>query len=306
MNEIHAYVSPQADFFSYLENLVQEKRQSGCLRTAEIYESAGRRLRRFCAKDYLPFACFDAALVESFDAYLTAEGLARNTISFYLRTLRVVYRRMSLRMGRRPDDIFIQVFTGTGRTRKRAIDRASLARLRRLDLTDSSELAFVRDLFLFSFYTRGMAFVDMAYLRKSDLQGGVLTYCRRKTHQRLMMQWEPEMQQIVRRWPNRCTPYLLPIILREDGTERRQYRNALHRVNHRLKQVAHMAGCPSSLSMYVARHSWASIAHACHIPLGVISEGMGHDSERTTQIYIAQLDASVIDRANRKILSELQ
>lgn len=306
MNDSHFLPFDATDFFSYLDLLVGEKRRSGQLRTAEIYESAGRRLRRFCTEGHLPLARFDAALMESFDAHLLAEGLSRNTISFYLRTLRAVYRRMSLAQGKRPDDIFARVFTGTGRTRKRAVGRASLARLRRLDLTATPELAFVRDLFLFSFYTRGMAFVDMAYLRKSDLRGGVLSYCRRKTHQRLVMQWEPEMQQIVRRWPNPDTPYLLPIILREDGTERRQYRNALHRVNHLLKRLARMAGCPSSLSMYAARHSWASIAHACHIPIGIISEGMGHDSERTTQIYIAQLDASVIDRANRKILSELQ
>lgn len=57
--------------------------------------------------------------------------------------------------------------------------------------------------------------------------------------------------------------------------------------------------------MYVARHTWASVARSKHIPISVISEGMGHDSEVTTQIYLASLDHSVVDRANAMILRGL-
>ena len=55
---------------------------------------------------------------------------------------------------------------------------------------------------------------------------------------------------------------------------------------------------------YVARHSWASVARGKHIPLSVISEGMGHDSEKTTLIYLAALDTTVIDKANMVVLRE--
>lgn len=54
--------------------------------------------------------------------------------------------------------------------------------------------------------------------------------------------------------------------------------------------------------LYICRHSWASIARSMHIPISVISEGMGHDSEATTQIYLASLDPAIIDRANGHIL----
>ena len=57
--------------------------------------------------------------------------------------------------------------------------------------------------------------------------------------------------------------------------------------------------------MYVARHSWASACKASNIPISVISEGMGHDSEETTRIYLAQLDTSVVDKANRKIINQI-
>lgn len=42
-----------------------------------------------------------------------------------------------------------------------------------------------------------------------------------------------------------------------------------------------------------------------HIPLSVISDGMGHDSEHTTRIYLDSIDNSEIDMANKLILSSL-
>ena len=76
-------------------------------------------------------------------------------------------------------------------------------------------------------------------------------------------------------------------------------------VNNKLKHVAVLAGMPARLTMYVSRHSWASIAYSKHIPLSVISGGMGHGNEATTQIYLASLDSSVIDNANELILRGL-
>lgn len=66
-----------------------------------------------------------------------------------------------------------------------------------------------------------------------------------------------------------------------------------------------MVGIKIPLTMYVARHSWASAAKSKGIPLSVISEGMGHDSEATTQIYLASLDTAIVDKANSLIISSL-
>ncbi len=153
-------------------------------------------------------------------------------------------------------------------------------------------------------YTRGMSFVDIAYLKKKDLQNGTLTYRRRKTGQQLFIKWEKPMQEIIDKYPVNESPYLLPII-RKTENERSQYRNALHTINDNLKKVAELAGLHTNLTLYCARHSWASIAKSKNIPISVISEGMGHDSESTTQIYLASLDNSLIDKANELILKNL-
>jgi len=128
---------------------------------------------------------------------------------------------------------------------------------------------------------------------------------RRKTGQLLRIKWENEMRRIVRKYDTGGSPYLLPIIKDAGVRERRQYETALHLVNSKLKTIAKMAGLSVNLTMYVGRHSWASAAQSKNVPIAVISEGMGHESESTTQIYLNSIDASVVDRANRTILREL-
>ena len=160
-------------------------------------------------------------------------------------------------------------------------------------------------MFLFSFYTRGMSFVDMAYLKKRNLHNGILTYRRKKTGQQLSIKWEKCMQDILDKYPANPTEYLLPVIISTQKDERKQYRSALTLTNRKLKTISDLVHSPYPLSMYVARHSWASIAKSKNIPISIISEGMGHDSETTTQIYLASLDSSIIDKANHRIINDL-
>ena len=113
------------------------------------------------------------------------------------------------------------------------------------------------------------------------------------------------MEDIIAKYgENTATLYLLPIITNPCSDERTQYRNAICRINVALKEVAGLAGLNIPLTMHVARHCWASVAKSKNIPLSVISEGMGHDSEETTRIYLASLDTSVVDKANSLILKD--
>lgn len=150
-----------------------------------------------------------------------------------------------------------------------------------------------------------MSFIDMAFLKKTDLKNGHVTYRRRKTGQQLTIEWTKEMQVILDKYPENASDYLLPIIRNPGTNEKCTYRNMGYTINHNLKAIAAIVGITIPLTLYVARHSWASAAKAKCIPLSVISEGMGHDSEATTQIYLASLDTSVVDHANSLIISSL-
>ena len=246
----------------------------------------------------------DTALL--YEAWLKGRGNCPNTVSFYMRILRAVYNRAVEKGLTEQKHPFKHVYTGIDKTVKRAVPLEAIRRIKGLDLTLKPHLDYARDMFLFSFYTRGMSFIDMAYLRKSDLKDGILTYRRRKTGQRLSVRWESCMEEIVVKYKDAYnTEYLLPIITDPLADGRKQYRNAIYRVNTALKKVARLAGFSVPLTMYYGRHSWASIAKSKNIPLSVISEGMGHDSEETTRIYLASLDTSVIDEANSLILKSL-
>jgi len=292
--------------FRYMEEHICSLYQCGQYRTAETYRATLNRLCRFRDGKDLCLDELDAAMLQQYESYLKQEGLCPNTVSFYLKRLRAIYNK-AVEEGMAPDSHpFRKVSTTSEKTVKRAIPLSTIRKLKNLNLDDSPSRRLARDMFLLSFYMRGMSFVDMAHLRKADLKGGVLSYRRRKTGQFLAMRWEPCMQELAQCYASSSSsPYLLSIIPDADGDTIRRYHAVQTRVNRYLKEIGETIGLSQPLTMYVARHSWASIARKEGIPLSVISEGMGHDSESTTQIYLASLESSVIDNANRKILNSL-
>ena len=292
-------------FNNYIRQQIARLKRLGKIRTSETYTAALRSFNGFMNDKEVLFDQINSDLIAEYEAYLKGRGNSPNTVSFYMRILKSVYNRAveeGLTEQRHP---FKSVYTGVEKTLKRAISLNHLKRIKGLDLSLKPNLDFARDMFLFSFYTRGMSFIDMAYLRKKDLQNSILSYRRRKTGQQLFIKWEKCMQEIVDKYPVNETEYLLPIIIQRDVDYRKQYTNELHRVNHLLKKIGKQLGLSIPLTMYVGRHSWASVAKSRNVPISVISEGMGHDSENTTQIYLASLDTSVVDKANKKILDLL-
>lgn len=290
---------------NYIQQQIVRLKRLGKIRTSETYTAAYKSFHTFIDGQDISLDKLNANLLAEYKAYLKGRGNSPNTISFYMRILKAVYNRAvedGLVEQRYP---FKFVYTGVAKTIKRAISLNDIRRIKGLDLSLNPNLDFARDMFLFSFYTRGMSFIDMAHLRKKDLQNGILSYRRRKTGQQLFIKWEKCMQEIVNKYSANRTEYLLPVITEQNKDNRTQYSNGLHRVNHLLKQIGKQSGLHMPLTMYVARHSWASIAKSCNVPIAVISEGMGHDSENTTQIYLASLDTSIVDKANKKILDSL-
>uniref|UniRef100_UPI0025B71BFE site-specific integrase n=1 Tax=uncultured Duncaniella sp. TaxID=2768039 RepID=UPI0025B71BFE len=284
--------------FNFMESIIIKHKQNGKVRTSETYKSTLNSFKKFRNDEDIMLDYLTSEIMEAFEAWHKSRGVAPNTISFYTRILRAVYNRAV------EDDIienrnpFKHVYTGVDKTVKRALPLPVIKKIKALDLSLNPSLDYARDMFLMSFYLRGMSFIDMAFLKKSDLKNGYVTYRRRKTGQQLIIEWTKEMQMILDKYPENATDYLLPIIKNPGTNERCTYRNMGYNINHNLKKIAKMVGIQIPLTLYVARHSWASAAKAKGIPLSVISEGMGHDSEATTQIYLASLDTSVVDKAN--------
>ena len=307
LQETLRLLPPCVSVFCFIKSQIERKERMKRIGTAKTYCDAFRKFCSFRNGDDLAFESLTADVVEGYGAWLAGQGLKQNTMAYYLRTLRTLYHKAVEKGVAEEHDIFRHVRTASVATAKRAISLECIRNIERLDLRKGSPLAFARDMFMFSLYMRGMAFVDMAFLKKSDIRHGVLSYSRRKTSQSLTVEWERPLQQIVDTYALRTegSPYLLPIIIEEDGNEYRRYKQVQQNVNRNLNKIGEMLGLKMPLTIYVARHSWASVALHMDIPLATISEGMGHNSYKTTQIYLESIGTSTVNQANRKIMQAI-
>ena len=164
-----------------------------------------------------------------------------------------------------------------------------------------------RELFVLMFLLRGLPFVDLAYLRKSDLHDNVITYRRRKTGRPLAVTLTPEAMRILKRYMSRdsSSPYLFPILSSREGTKEayREYQLALRSFNRQLMLLGEILGLSDRLSSYTARHTWATTAYHCEIHPGIISEAMGHSSITVTETYLKPFQNKKIDEANKRVVN---
>lgn len=290
----------------YFTQCISALEQAGRYSTARNYRRTWDSFHRFLNGREFRMDEFTGPVIAAYNRALYANGLRRNTVSFYNRVLRAVYNKAVKEGYAEQDSPFEAVYTGVDVTRKRALPAELLHEIAAIKLQDP-ELALSRDLFLFSFQARGMSFVDIAFLTQQNQQHGFLHYVRRKTGQALSVRIEPWMQELLDRYRPQChEPYLLPILQSTEPKEAfAQYSAALVRHNLLLRKLGNLVGADFPLSSYCARHSWATIARDAAVPLSVISSGMGHTSEKTTRIYLASLDNSLIDRANRQIWEQI-
>lgn len=297
--------SHTTSLLSFVNQLRTHFLQQNKLRLAETYQSALNSFCLYINKVEILMEDIDSKMIEGYESYLKQKKLTLNTISFYMRILRAIYNR-AVKSGVIADKKpFDHVFTTMTKTAKRAIPIQVIQKIAQAHITNKNE-ALARDLFLFSFYTRGMSFVDIAYLKKTDLNNTYLIYKRKKTGQELKIAWRKEMQELVDRNSSKDGVHLLGIL--DENSEkslRFQYHYTQCIINTALKRLGKQLNLETNLTMYVARHSWATIARQKNIPLSVICDGMGHNSEKTTQIYLQSVDAEAIDRCNDKLIAAI-
>lgn len=303
-----------SELLLYVDKLSSQLIDSGQCRTARAYRSTADRFISFIGNKQFRLKGITARLLVNFETSLRKEGKSANTISFYMRNLRAIYNKGVKENIFEPEvnNPFNDVYTGISQTRKRSLTKEEMTLLNNANIKNINDdttspftyshksLQQALDLFLFSFYARGMSFVDMAYLRKEDLQDGVITYRRKKTDQVIELKVTSAMKAILKRFSpqTKNSTYLLPIITNKNVPERLQYESALRLQNKRLKILSSFFGLKKELSTHMARHSWASLAKLANLPTAVISEGLGHTSEKTTTIYLSSFDRPILDNAN--------
>lgn len=271
---IRAINDERNNLINYINIISERLKLSGKLKTSDNYNNLSRRIKEFTGNDFTSIHDIDCDFVESFEAWLLSRGSKRNTSSFYIRILHAVWNK-AIDSGILPPtslDPFRHVYKGVDVTVKRAISVEDIKKIKTINLKAHPKLEFARDLFMFSFYTRGMSFIDIVALRKSNIQDGIISYQRRKTGKMLHVKIEKDIKRIIDKYTRKDSDYIFPIAtcIKDEYAKEKNY---IGIVNQNLKELAMYCGIESNLTMYVARHSWASIAqNVANVPLSVISK----------------------------------
>ena len=303
--------------WDFVNDEVERAKQQGCFKVAGNYLTAARSFTKFIGRSDWLFSDMTAEELESYQRWLLGRNICLNTCSAYMRALRAMHHRALPVLNAAP---FSKVFTGRTKTEKRCISQSEILQLKALPLQPGGSLSFARDIFLFSFYAMGMPFVDIAYLKKSQLRNGCIYYARHKTGQQIQVALLPAMLEIIRRYEQGDSEFVFPILSGkvEDSVSsssvssssvsaqlHRQYTARLRQYNYNLHQVSKMLGLAKPLSSYVVRHSWASIAYLHHLDISLISKALGHTKSSTTFIYIKSLFDSDLFEANQTLMEVL-
>lgn len=301
---VRAYNTPHAivGLVSFTRKLIEDLNKIGKKATVKRFDTTLNSLLRYTDGYEVAWNELTSTFILGFEVFLIKRGLCRNSTSFYMRNLRAIVNRATEQDFEVPRNPFKHVYLGVDKTLKRAVSLDVVRQIRDIDLSGHPSLDFARKVFMFAFYTRGMSFVDIAFLKKSDLNNGIITYSRRKTRQQLMVRVEPETWKLIDSFGENKTAFLLPILNDGVADTQQQYENAYFRINRNLQKVGRILGLETKLTLYVARHAWASIAHSNHVALSTISRAMGHNSEKTTIIYLQSLDTASVDKANSDII----
>ena len=289
---------PQFYLLRYINAQIERKQELKKVGMAAAYKSTRSSLAKFIGRPDVRMSEVDLAFVRRYEDFLYSNGASGNTVSYYLRNLRSLYNQ-AVTDGYHPrgEYPFAKAQTRPAKTVKRALSRTDMQNLADLNLENEPELEFTRDLYLFSFYAQGMAFVDIVLLKKTDICNGVLTYSRHKSKQLIRIVVTPQMQGVIDKY-NTENEYLFPIISGEYASGYQKYRLALGRINRHLKKIAVVADIKVPLTTYTARHTWATLARDYGAPISVISAGLGHTSEEMTRVYLKDFDVFMLNQVN--------
>ncbi|WP_417201398.1 tyrosine-type recombinase/integrase [Bizionia sp.] len=295
------------DFFDYKVELLNEAGRTG---SAKAYKDTRDAFFKFCPRKDLKFHEIDMSFLESFEAHSRGRGNIDGGIAVRMRQLRALYNdaisKNIVNASFYPFKSY-KITKLKGKSIKRALTRKEIQKIVELDLKEFPKLINSKNYFLFSYFTRGMNFVDMMHLTWDNIHGDNITYIRSKTKGRFSIKVLKPVQKILNAYPKKNTPtnYIFPILLKENLTPTQiQNRKAktLKKFNKDLKEIAVLAGIDKKITSYVARHSFATNLKQVGVSTDIISESMGHQNINITNAYLKEFDSDVINEANEKLL----
>ena len=300
-------------FVEYFAGRLATLKANGKTGNAEVYGETLRSWQRF-NRGGVGFDAVTPKTLHDYENHLRQTGAGLNTISVRMRTIRAVFNH-AVRYGSEADglgDVLKAVYPFDRFTLKhlktvtpkRALSRDDVRKIEAADLHQHPGLMLARDLFIFSYYARGINFADLITLEKKDLENGRLLYRRKKTGKLFSIKLLPVMAAIIEAHPVNPAGYIFPVLARRlDGKPfLNAKKRALKKYNAALNELAALCGIVAEVTSYTARHSFASNLKRANVSTDVISELLGHSEKRTTEIYLESFENENLDRAVDRLL----
>jgi site-specific recombinase XerD len=245
--------------------------------------------------------------LKEFEMEHKAKGNSNNGISAYMRGIRAIYNSAV------KEDRYIPIknpfnhykIPTSRRTKKKALSKEKIIAIRNLKYSKGSKLWHTQNYLLCMFNCRGMNLIDLAKLRVRDIGESRIFYGRSKTGDPLSIRITGEFASIINNYTadKNENDFVFPIGYDGSVEMFKKYRSDRRLVNKLLKKIAIDAGIEEKITSYHIRHTWATIAKNMGISTEIISEGLGHHSLKTTEIYLKSFDNSVLDDANDLVVS---
>lgn len=298
----------------YIDRLLVEKRVGN----AKTFQELRTSLTKFCRSLDFYFIDIDAEWLKRYEQWLRVERhYSDNSIGIRFRSLRVLYNSAItdglIKKADYPFDTF-KVSRFKEATAKRSLTKEDIRRImdcevRTLTKYPKPFLQLAKDLFLFSYLSCGINLTDILHIRYADIVDERLVINRQKTGKLLSFQLQPAALDILDKYrqPNaHPQDYIFPVLRRSVHVTAQQQYGRVQRTNKRINRYLKLIGehlhLPITLTTYVARHSFATVLKRSGVSTSIISESLGHSSEKITQIYLDSFENSQIDAAMQNLL----
>lgn len=290
-------------FVEQMNLLKQAQKLSYMLSIQQTYNS----LLEFNKHLNIYFVDIDVSWLKRYEAWLRKQGLASNTIKGKFVDIRTMYNiaidENIVKVEHYPFRKF-KIAKLQQETAKRAISKEDISRIIEYK-TDNPLVQFAIDIFTFSYIMGGINFVDISTLTKENMMDNRLVYIRHKTKKLIQLPLQDKAIELIEKYHDDGNPYLFPILKAYHKTEQQKF-NRVHKiisnVNNRLKKIGKELEIPVTLTTYVARHSHATVLKKAGVATSIISESLGHSSEKITQVYLDSFGNEQMDEAMKNLL----
>lgn len=297
-------------FFKFTDELVQRHKEVGKIGTADAFQNAKRIVSRFTKEKDMTFKEIDYIFLTRLEEDLLKRRVTENSTAVYMRTIRSIYNKAVAEGHARENEYPFKAYKLTKlntKTKKRALTKEQVKKISDCDIECGSKLWIARSIFLFSYYCRGINFIDIAQMKWSNIQDGRLHYTRAKTGHQFNIALLPPALEILNYYKKHQdgSGFIFPILGGYHDTEQKvknRVKKVMKEVNSNLRTVAGKVEIDFNITTYVARHSYATVLKRQNVSTSQISEALGHSSEKITQVYLDSFENTVLDEADKFLL----